>query len=315
MRAKRRSGQHVSPAAAVDVGTNSVRLLIVADDGTRIQRRIVTTRLGYGVDRTGRFDDTALKCTLDVLAEFAADWHASGVSGNVRIVATSAVRDATDRDRFFAGVLERTGHAADVISGAEEAALAYTGATAGVGIDTPCVVVDIGGGSTELVVGDKNRRVVASVSLQLGCVRLAERYFHTDPVRPESIAEATREITTRLEAAADVRDAARRCGAATMIGVAGTVTTLGALHLGLSAYDEDAIHGTLLTRDTVAALTRELLAKSTAERRALGPVQPGREDVLHAGALILNQIVTQFNVDGVTVSERDSLDGVAASLL
>lgn len=305
----------MSPVAAVDVGTNSVRLLIMNDDATRVLRRIVTTRLGYGVDRTGRLDDAALERTLAVLAEFHRDWVAAGVSDKVRIVATSAVRDASDRDRFFAGVAQATGHQAEVISGTEEAALAYFGAAKGVGLTQPCVVVDIGGGSTELVLGDANHEVLASTSLQLGCVRITERNFSSDPVTAEQIARAKDDIAQALRGAETVFEAARQRGVTTLVGVAGTVTTMGALHRQLPDYDEDAIHGTHIASDALRALTHQLVAMTSAERRLLGPVQAGREDVLHAGALILDAVVDALGSDGVIVSERDSLDGIAAGLV
>jgi len=305
----------VSPVAAVDVGTNSVRLLIATDDGTRVLRRIITTRLGYGVDRTQTLDDTALARTLDVLSEFRHDWTAAGVTDRVRIVATSAVRDATDRERFFEGVLAATGHRAEVISGVEEASLAFHGAVDGVGLTRACVVVDIGGGSTELVLGSANREILASTSLQLGCVRITERNFTTDPVSAEEIAAAKHDIDSRLDGAEAVFAAAKQHQVSTLVGVAGTVTTLGALHKQLPDYDEDAIHGIHIPQPALNTLSEKLIAMTTAQRRTLGPVQPGREDVLHAGALILDAIVTRLGSDGVIVSERDSLDGVATGLL
>lgn len=305
----------MSPVAAVDVGTNSVRLLVMADDGTRILRRIVTTRLGYGVDRTGHLDDDALARTLDVLASFARDWQEHGVTDRVRIVATSAVRDATDRDRFFVGVEKVTGHLPQVISGDEEAALAFSGAVASVGVLGPCVVVDIGGGSTELVLGAEGEPVRHAVSLQLGCVRITERNFTTDPVSPVEYQQARDDVHQRLLGATEVIEAAKRDNVTTLIGVAGTATTLGALYKNLASYDEDAIHNTRIPTDALHRLTSELLNETVAERRARGPVQPGREDVLHAGALILREIVDVLGSDGVIVSERDSLDGVASGLL
>lgn len=305
----------MSPVAAVDVGTNSVRLLVMADDGTRILRRIVTTRLGYGVDRTGHLDDDALARTLDVLSDFASDWQSHGVTDRVRIVATSAVRDASDRDRFFSGVETVTGHTPEVISGDEEAALAFQGAVAAVGVTGPCVVVDIGGGSTELVLGVPGEPIRHAVSLQLGCVRITERNITTDPVTTAEYESAVRDIRQRLNGARTVIEAARRDNITTLIGVAGTVTTLGALHKNLAAYDEDAIHNTHIPSGALRRLASELLNETVADRRAGGPVQPGREDVLHAGALILCEIVDALGSDGVIVSERDSLDGVASGLL
>lgn len=305
----------MSVVAAVDVGTNSVRLLLMRADGTRLLRRIVTTRLGFGVDRTGKLDDAALQRTLDVLAAFRTDWIGAGVTEKVRIVATSAVRDATDRERFFTGVEQATGHLAEVISGTEEAALAYFGAVNGLGITEPCVVVDIGGGSTELVLGNAKKQVVASTSLQLGCVRITERNFSSDPASHEQIDAAIKDIAQALKGAEAVFTAAKQAGVVRLVGVAGTVTTMGALHRELPVYDEDAIHGTHIPTAALGELTVNLVAMNAAQRRALGPVQAGREDVLHAGALILDAVVSALGSDGVMVSERDSLDGVAAGLV
>jgi len=179
--------------AAVDVGSNSVRLLVVDGDGHRLTRRIVTTRLAAGVDRTGRLDDAAIARTLAVLDDYRRDWVERGV-GRVRITATSAVRDAADRDRFVAAVDATTGVTREVSDGDEEAALAFAGATAGVAIEHPVAVVDVGGGSTEVVVGDATGRLGASVSMQLGCVRVTERDLVHDPVVADDLAAAAASV-------------------------------------------------------------------------------------------------------------------------
>jgi exopolyphosphatase / guanosine-5'-triphosphate,3'-diphosphate pyrophosphatase len=176
-----------APHAAVDVGSNSVRLLVLAADGRRITREMTVTRLAAGVDRTGHLDDQALARTLDTIAGYRDLWRAHGVTDRVRIAATSAVRDAEDRDRFFAGVRDVAGIDAEVLSGSQEAALAFAGAIGAVEVDRPAAVIDIGGGSTELIVGDGRGSVAGDVSLQLGCVRLTERHLRDDPPRPEEV--------------------------------------------------------------------------------------------------------------------------------
>jgi exopolyphosphatase / guanosine-5'-triphosphate,3'-diphosphate pyrophosphatase len=304
------------PHAAVDVGSNSVRLLVLAADGSRITREMTVTRLAAGVDRTGHLDDEALARTLETIAAYRDRWREHGVTDRVRIAATSAVRDAEDRDRFFAGVREVAGIDAEVLSGSQEASLAFAGAIGAVDVDRPAAVIDIGGGSTELIVGDPQDRVVGDVSLQLGCVRLTERHLRDDPPSPEQVRAARCMIAERLDAADEVlagQGTALR-DAAVLVGVAGTVTTLGALHLGLDAYEETLIHGAVVPAGPLDTLTERLVAMPASERAALGPMQPGREDVIHGGALILTEVVARYGFDAVVVSEADGLDGLAATL-
>ena len=312
------------PVAAVDIGSNSVRLLVLAGDGTRLRRDITTTRLAAGVDATGRLDDAAIDRTVTALAAFRATWEALGVvtaPGRVRAVATSAVRDAADRARFLARAAAALGVAVDVIDGAEEAALAFAGAALAVPTVAPVGVVDVGGGSTELVVGpaDGGGRPVAAVSLQLGCVRLTERALAGDPPTAAELAVARTVVDEVLEdglarlATGAGTDAVPRV--ATLVGVAGTATTLAALHLGLVAYEEDRIHGAVVPAAALSALADRLAGMTTAERAALGPVQPGRAEVLHGGALVLAAVVARLGVDRLVVSEADSLDAVARGLL
>lgn len=304
-----------SARAAVDVGSNSVRLLVHDAHGNRVTREMTVTRLGTGVDRTGRLDDDALRRTLDTIADYRRIWQSHGVNGQVRIAATSAVRDAADRDRFFDGVRAVAGVEAEVLSGAEEAALAFLGATGAVEVARPTAVIDIGGGSTEVVVG-AGRGAQASASVQLGCVRLTERHLHDDPPGPDQLAAARAMVDERLievdrrlaEAGFDARDAAA------LVAVAGTATTLGALHLGLATYEESAIHGVAIPTAALTALTARLLTMSASERAALGPMQPGRADVIHGGALVLAMAAERYGIDAVVVSEADSLDGLVASL-
>lgn len=305
-----------APHAAVDVGSNSIRLLVLAADGSRITREMTVTRLATGVDHTGHLDDEALTRTLDTIADYRDIWRAHGVTDRVRIAATSAVRDAEDRDRFFAGVRDVAGLDAEVLTGSQEAALAYAGAIGAVEVTRPAAVIDIGGGSTELILGDPEDRVVGEVSLQLGCVRLTERHLRDDPPRPEEVRAARSMIVERLDAADELLGAqgVRLSQATALVGVAGTVTTVGALHLGLDAYEESLIHGTVVPADALRALTERLLGMSSADRAGLGPMQPGREDVIHGGGLILAEVVARYGFGSVVVSEADSLDGLAATL-
>jgi len=232
----------------------------------------------------------------------------------VRVAATSAVRDAADRQRFFDGVRATAGVDAEVLSGEEEAALAYNGAVGAVSAPGPAVVVDVGGGSTEIVVGGSDGQVAASTSLQLGCVRLTERLLTGDPATPAQVAAAEQEIGAQLDRADAALVAAPVAGAVSMIAVAGTATTLAALHLGLDHYREEAIHGTRIPVTALDELTERLVAATAAQRAALGPVQPGREDVIHGGALVLRAVLRHTALDELLVSEADGLDGLAASL-
>jgi exopolyphosphatase / guanosine-5'-triphosphate,3'-diphosphate pyrophosphatase len=304
------------PRAAVDVGTNSVRLLVLDAAGRRVTRELTITRLGQGVDATGRLDPDALRRTIDTIARYADIWASHGVDGAVRIAATSAVRDAANQEAFFDGVRRVAGVDAEVLTGEQEAAFAFAGAAGAVEVARPTAVVDVGGGSTELVVGDADGQVRGSVSLQLGCVRLTERHLHGDPPTPDELAAAEATIHARLdEADAVLADqGAPLRGVTSLIGVAGTATTLAALHLGLDAYREEAIHGTRIPAADLVTLSVELAARTAAERADLGPVQPGREDVLHGGALILAAVVTRYGLAELAVSEADGLDGLVASL-
>jgi exopolyphosphatase/guanosine-5'-triphosphate,3'-diphosphate pyrophosphatase len=297
--------------AAVDVGTNSVRLL-VADPGSplsTVERLMRITRLGKGVDARGHLDDEALHRTLETIGDYARRWQELGAE-RVRITATSAVRDAGDRERFFDGVRERTGMGAEVLTGEQEAATTFIGATASVEGEPPYLVLDIGGGSTELILG--TTRPEASTSRQLGCVRLTERSLADDPPPAAQVRSAQQVVDVELEAAERVVEARR---AKTLVGVAGTVTTIAALYLGLDDYIPEAIHGTRVPLDGVVAITEQLAALPAAGRAALGPMAPGREDVILGGALILRRVMERFGFDEVLVSEADILDGLALGLL
>jgi len=309
--------------AAVDVGSNSVRALVLDADGTRVLRRITTTRLAEGVDRTGRLADAAITRTVDAIDAHREVWEANGVptdERHVRIAATSAVRDAIDRDRFLAAVHGRIGLRVDVISGTEEAALGFAGATLAVPTEDPCLVIDVGGGSTELVVG-QHGTVLGSVSTQIGCVRLTERELHHDPPSAVEVAAAHATADAVLSAGigllgqqlapnglavADVRS---------VVAVAGTATTLAALHLGLETYEETRIHGAGLDAATLDGLASRLAGMTVAARAALGPVQTGRGEVLHGGAIVLSRALRLLGRPSLVVSEADSLDALAAGVL
>jgi exopolyphosphatase / guanosine-5'-triphosphate,3'-diphosphate pyrophosphatase len=294
--------------AAVDVGSNSVRLLVVDGDGLELDRRVAITRLAAGVDETGRLDDAAIARTLAVLDEYRDVWRARSAD-HVRIAATSAVRDAVDRDRFAEAVRARTGVALEVLSGAEEAALALAGAIGSVDVADPVAVVDVGGGSTEIII-DVDGPV--SVSVQLGAVRVTERYLLDDPPNGQQVDAAAAEIRLRLDEALDrlVEQGASLADVRSMVAVAGTATTLAALALGIETYDRERVHGSRLDRPALASLTARLLSTDASGRRRLGPIQPGREGVIHAGAMILLAVLERAPVEVMTVSERDGLDGL-----
>lgn len=311
------------PVAAVDIGSNSVRLLVLDADGERRHRDIVTTRLAAGVDATGHLDDAAIDRTVRALAAFRSTWEAAGVTtgpGRVRVAATSAVRDARDRDRFLAPAERALGVPVEVIDGGREAALSFAGASLAVTRSRPPVaVVDVGGGSTELVIGpaDGSAVPVAAVSMQLGCVRLTERALGGDPPTSAEVDRARRIVDGVLTAGlADlVHAGADPTGVGMLVGVAGTATTLAALHLGLGTYAEDRIHGAVVPADALEDLAVRLCAMDVATRATLGPVQPGRAEVLHGGALVLAAVVARLGVTELVVSESDSLDALARGLL
>lgn len=300
--------------AAVDVGTNSVRLLVV-DGGERVLREMTITRLGSRVDERGRLDDGALARTLETLRRYRRLWEDHGVDARVRIAATSAVRDAEDRDRFFDGVRDVTGVDAEVLSGQEEAATAFRGAAGAVDVARPLAVLDVGGGSTEVIVGDAADAVVGAVSLQLGCVRLTERVLHGDPPTPEQLRAGRDEVRRQLAHADEQLAAvgARVADARSLVGVAGTVTTLAALHLDLPAYLPDEIHGTRVPAEAVRELTARLAGMSAHDRAGLGPMAPGREDVIVGGCLVVEAVLERYGFAAIVASEADSLDGLAAT--
>jgi exopolyphosphatase/guanosine-5'-triphosphate,3'-diphosphate pyrophosphatase len=307
----------VTRVAAVDCGTNSIRLLVADLDPrgrtlTEVDRRMEIVRLGEGVDRTGRLAPAALARTFQACDRYAQVIRSSGAD-RVRFVATSASRDVQNRDDFVTGVRERLGVEPEVVSGGEEAALSFAGATLellGADVPQPFLVVDIGGGSTELVLGTTS--VDAARSVDIGCVRMTERHLHADPPTPEQVAAARSDIEAALDLAARTVPLQK---AASLVGLAGSVTTVAAMALDLPAYDRDRIHHARISSDDVHRVATTLLAMSHAERAALPFMHPGRVDVIGAGALVLAVVLEQVPVDSVVVSEHDILDGIAWSIL
>lgn len=297
------------PIAAIDCGTNTIKLLIgsMPDVSLRTARMV---RLGEGVDRTGRLSESALARTFAAIDEYAALIAEHGVE-RIRFCATSATRDAANAAEFGAGVHARLGVTPEVLSGVEEAALAFDGALRRLEtISGPVLVVDIGGGSTELVLGAADgRRVEQGHSMDIGSVRLHERHVTHDPPTPGEIAA----IVADIDAALDVCpvDPAR---ATTVVGVAGTVTTVAAGVLQLPAYDREAIDQCELAVDEVQTMVDRLVAMTLAERVALPWMHPGRADVIDAGALILSRVLRRTALSTLVVSESDILDGMAWSL-
>ena len=301
--------------AAIDCGTNTIKLLIGdlrASGESRVDvREMRMVRLGQGVDATGRLADEALERTFAAIDEYAALIAAHDVD-RLRFCATSASRDAENSEVFVAGVRERLGVEPEVVSGDEEAALAFDGAVRNLrdAPREPVLILDIGGGSTELVLGAAATGPDSAVSLDIGSVRLHERHLHTDPPTADEIAACVADIDAHLD-----RVAVPVADAATVVGVAGTVTSVGAGVLGLAAYDRALVDQARLAVDDVHVLVERLLAMTVTERLALAWLHPGRADVIGAGALILSRLLRRTRVGHVVVSEADILDGIAWSLV
>jgi exopolyphosphatase/guanosine-5'-triphosphate,3'-diphosphate pyrophosphatase len=311
--------------AAIDCGTNSLRLLVAdlyPDRGQLVDlhRRMEIVRLGQGVDATGRLAPEALERTFRVLTEYATTIADSGAR-SVRMVATSATRDASNADDFRSGVRQILGIDPEVVTGAQEAQLSFSGATAeltgdqaatGARPEPPFLVVDIGGGSTEFVVGKPGDGAdLSAISMDIGCVRLTERHFHSDPPTEDEVAAATADIDAALVKAAQAVPASE---ANTLVGLAGSVTTLTAIALELPAYDPDKVHHARISADLVHEVTRRLLNQSRDERAANPVIHPGRVDVIGAGALIADRVMTKFGFSELVASEHDILDGIAWSM-
>jgi exopolyphosphatase/guanosine-5'-triphosphate,3'-diphosphate pyrophosphatase len=319
--------------AAIDCGTNSIRLLIAdlhshsedpersrgssnpsnptASPLTDLVREMRIVRLGEGVDRTGRLSEAALDRTIGALREYA-ELIAEAKPEAIRMVATSATRDAANSREFTDRVVEVLGVVPEVISGDEEARLSFTGATRElVAVDTvpPYLVADIGGGSTEFILGGPEG-VAAERSVNIGCVRLTERHLHGDPPLRQEVADTTADIDDALNLVAAI---VRAEEAATFVGLAGSVTTVAAIALGLDHYDAARIHHSRVSAALVHAISGDLLAMTRAERAAIPGMHPGRVDVIGAGALVLDRIMSRFGFAEVLVSEHDILDGIALS--
>ncbi|MFF0288311.1 exopolyphosphatase [Streptomyces sp. NPDC005262] len=308
--------------AAIDCGTNSIRLLVADADPatgelTELDRRMEIVRLGQGVDRTGRLAPDALERTFAACRRYAAVIKEHGAE-KLRFVATSASRDAENRDEFVRGVLDILGVEPEVISGDQEAEFSFEGATKELAgrdhLAKPYLVVDIGGGSTEFVVGDD--RVLAARSVDIGCVRMTERHLVrdgvvTDPPTPAQIAAIRGDIDAALDLA---EESVPLTEAATLVGLAGTVTTVAAIALGLQEYDSEAIHHSRISFEQVQEITGRLVTSTHAERAAIPAMHPGRVDVITSGALVLLAVMKRTGAREVVVSEHDILDGIGWSI-
>ena len=308
--------------AAIDCGTNSIRLLIAERVDGRLRdlhREMRIVRLGEGVDATGRFSAEALARTEAALADYAVLLRDHGVL-KLRMVATSATRDAANRDEFFtmtATILGAVvpGSIAEVITGSEEAELSFNGAVGELdSAAAPFVVVDLGGGSTEVVLGD-SAGVQASFSADIGCVRMTERCLHSDPPTAAEVAAARTVVRERLAEALRVVPVEK---ARTWVGVAGTFTTIAALAQGMDTYDSDAIHLSQIRFSDMLAVSDQLLGMTREQRAALGPMHEGRVDVIGGGAIVVQELAAalgeRVGIDELVVSEHDILDGIALSI-
>ena len=298
----------MSTLSAIDIGTNSVRLLVTDSAGSELERLMRMTRLGQGVDVSGELRPEAIARTVAVLGEYAALMRAHGVT-RVRAVATSAARDARNGAEFFDAAERALGTRPELLSGDAEARWSFYGATLGLQrSDGPFLVIDLGGGSTEFVLGTDQPET--AISLQMGCVRMSERHLRSDPPTSEELRACERDVRREL---AQVRALIDLQKARSVVGLAGTVTALSAMQLGLTRYDATRTHHSRLTAAQVATLTARLAAASVAERRAL-LVEPARAEVIVGGALVLATTMSELNLAELLVSESDILDGLAASL-
>jgi exopolyphosphatase/guanosine-5'-triphosphate,3'-diphosphate pyrophosphatase len=306
----------VTRVAAVDCGTNTIKLLVAdLDPATGSEHELVRearmVRLGQDVDRTGRLADEALARVFAAVEEYAVLVDRHGAS-TTRFCATSAVRDAANADVFVAGVEARLGVTPEVVSGAEEALLSFAGATRSLeSVPAPVLVIDIGGGSTELVLGDGHGQVEVGHSLDVGSVRMTERHLHEDPPADSSVAAAARTIDAALDtlpAHGVALESAR-----TVVAVSGTGLTVAAAVLDLPSLSRELVDGVVVPVHGVHDAASRLLGMTVAERRALPYMHPGRADVIGAGALVLSRVLARTPVDSVRVSVRDILDGIAWS--
>ncbi|MCU1461288.1 MAG: Ppx/GppA phosphatase family [Acidimicrobiales bacterium] len=300
--------------AAIDCGTNSTRLLVADDRGRALERLMRITRLGQGVDATGRLAPQAIERTLLVLREYRAVMDRLGVE-RVRMTATSAARDAENRDEFFDAARTIVGVAPELLPGAEEGRTAFRGATADLDPAAgPFLVVDIGGGSTEFIVGPGGGADPEGVvSVDIGCVRVTEKFLTSDPPAPEELSQTVSVVRDHLDDVARELPAAKdaRC----LVGLAGTVTTIAAVEQGLVEYDRERIHHFVLTKAAAEDVFRTLATEPAAQRRHNPGLEPERVDVIVGGAAILVAIMRFFDFDECLVSEADILDGLVMSQL
>jgi len=294
--------------AAIDIGTNSVRLLVADEQGRELARPMRITRLGQGVDDTGVLAAEAVERTLAVLREYRQTMNRLAVQ-KLRITASSAARDANNSREFLDAAAQVLGTAPEIITGEEEARLSFRGATSGLGPEqAPFLVIDVGGGSTELAFGTTEPEKL--LTLQLGCVRMTERYLKSDPPTPAELDACQAHIKGLLSGVAERLGSAR---ARTFVGLAGTVTALAGMQLGLERYDASLTHHSLLSRREVTELFGRLSRATVAERRRL-LAEPARADVIVGGAAVLSTLLEELDIEQLLVSERDILDGLIASL-
>jgi exopolyphosphatase / guanosine-5'-triphosphate,3'-diphosphate pyrophosphatase len=298
--------------AAIDVGTNSTRLLIAEElaGGFRsIDRRMIITRLGQGVDRNRALDPEAVERTLRVIADYAATCGELGVE-RLRVTGTSAVRDARNQNTFVDAVRALTGQAPEVLTGEEEATATFLGVLTDLPAQGPVLVVDIGGGSTELIYGESEPQ--ALVSLDVGCVRMFEKYLDSDPPSDTELESLRHDVRSALSS---VKDDLAVAPGARMIGVAGTLSQLARLKAGSIVYDPDITHHSVLSHGDVRRLARRLETLPYEKRERVKGLEKGRVDVIVAGAEILLAVMETFDAAEVLVSEKDILDGLVIQLL
>ncbi len=307
------SVKNAGALAALDCGTNSTRLLVVGPAGDERGREMTITRLGEGVDATHRLRPDAMERTFAALRRYRAIMDREGVE-RARLVATSAVRDAANGEEFLLPAGDIIGARAELLSGQEEGQLSYAGATADLpGGDGHVVVLDIGGGSTEIVT--RSAGEILSVSLEIGCVRLTERFLRGDPPAPVEVEAAVQDIVAELERAVGTIPLLSRLEPGSrLVGLAGTVSTLASLELGLAEYDRDRIQHAVLTAQVVGRWCDVLGAESLRERSQRVGLPAGRRDVIFGGVLVLREVLQRFDFQECVVSESDILDGLVMSL-
>lgn len=300
----------MAPVAAVDIGTNSTNLLVVGDDGAELERIVAVTRLGQGVATNRRLAPEAVERTLARLASYRSVIDGHGARA-VRAVATSACRDADNREEFFDAAEAALGVRPELISGDEEGALAYAGAITGLpGLSPPFVVIDIGGGSTELMIGGDALHQIRS--LDVGSVRLTEALLHGDPPRPEELSNAIALVSDHLDDV--IREVPQLADTPGLIGIAGTITTIAAIEIGAATFDPATIHGFTLTRDAAEDVFRTLATEPLVDRVHNPGLPRERADVIVGGCCVLVAVMRRLHASQLTVSVRSLLDGVADQL-